>query len=101
MNIRRPMIHLKVQLILTGGGTMLQYVNGFSGLCNEDSENIILKFVQNEPMVDEHGDKVDFYPHEVASLIMDYGCAVEIVKFLVNVLGDKFISKEEEPVTSV
>ena len=73
---------------------MLQYVNGFSGICNEENNNLILKFVQNEPSVSEKEGEVKFEMHDVASLVMDYDCAIELVKYLATVLADKIDLEE-------
>lgn len=74
---------------------MLQYTNGFQGLSNEEKESIILKFVQNDPsIINEDGD-LDFDTHEVASLIMDYDCAIELLKYLVGVLANKMPTEED------
>ena len=68
---------------------MLQYVNGFLGICNEEKESLILKFVQNDPSKVNQDGELDFETHEIASMIMDYDCAFELVKYLAGVLADK------------
>ena len=68
---------------------MLQYTNGFKGLSNDEKENIILKFVQSEPLIANDDEDLSIEQHEIVSLIMDYDCAIELVKFLVGTLADK------------
>ncbi len=74
---------------------MLQYANGFQGLSNEEKESIILKFIQNDPSVINDDGDLSFDTHEIASLIMDYDCAIELLKYLIGVLANKMPTEDD------
>lgn len=64
---------------------MLQYVNSFACTVNDNSKNLVINFVQNEPIIpDEDGCPMSIEAHKIISLIMEEDCAKNLANTLAH-----------------
>lgn len=67
---------------------MLQYVNGFSCSLSNSKDNLVLHFIQQEPIApDDDTESVKYNTHNIASIIMNSDCAQELVTAISELLA--------------
>lgn len=74
---------------------MLQYVDGFTCAVNNRKDALIIKFIQNDPILSRDDDdpkNVKINNIEIASIVMTY----EAAKALLNSLNDLMYQAENE-----
>lgn len=68
---------------------MLQYTNGFSCAFNADSGELIIKFVQQAPIIRGDGITSDTNINEIAEIIMPKNVAKQFSDALNNMLNSE------------
>lgn len=68
---------------------MLQYANSFTCTVNENKNTVVIHFKQNEPIFpDNDVQNMDFATHDIASLVLDYECAQQLIVSLASLMPD-------------
>lgn len=70
---------------------MMQYTNGFSCALSNDSGELIIKFVQQTPIVKEDGSTPDTKIEEVTEVIMPNNIAKQLANGLMTIMSENEI----------
>ena len=65
---------------------MLQYVDSFFCTYNEAKEAYVLRLRQEEPMEGDTPDKLTIQTNEIANIIIDKRCAVELARSILQLI---------------
>ena len=74
---------------------MLQYVDSFFCTYNEAKEAYVFRLRQEEPVEGDSPDKIAVQTNEIANVIMDKQCAIELARSILQL-----ITPESETVVS-
>lgn len=64
---------------------MLQYVDSFTCVVNDNKSAMVIRLYQQEPVVtgtDDDVENVEIIRHEIASIVMPYDCAISLSESL-------------------
>lgn len=73
---------------------MLQFVDSFFCTYNNDTQNMVLRFRQEEPFQDSNSKSVQVQTTEVANIIMSKTCAEQLAAGLQQLLSENTTSAD-------
>ncbi|MCD8326183.1 MAG: hypothetical protein LUC90_05720 [Lachnospiraceae bacterium] len=74
---------------------MLQYVDAFSCSWNQETGNVVIHFMQKEPVIDDSTGNVTEITNQVSSIVMTSGGVNALLSLLKDVCGSRIPSKDE------
>lgn len=66
---------------------MLQYVDSFFCTYNQAKENYVIRLQQEEPKEGDSSETIAIQTNEVASIIMDKRCALQLARSIIELIS--------------
>ena len=79
---------------------MLDFINGFTCTMHNERDELVIHFLQNEPIVSEDGtvsNQVNFMPSIIMNKDVAQGLADSILEVLSNHVTDNSVNKDSTP----